>query len=1081
MIRCSLLQVSFASDGFPSDMMKARIEANSQMLATRTEALFLAHCDRGHRWADLLFGKLLICQWFVAIAVAVWISPLSWSGATSKIHPHVWLAVVLGLIVISLPVWLAHHRPGRFSTRLTIGCAQVLLSSILIHLTGGRIETHFHVFCSLAVLAFYRDWRVLVAASATVLLDHVLRALFAPESVFGSPATDVWRAFEHGGWVVLEDIFLILATNNALQETRSHARREAELEFLNQTTERAIADRTTELRASVARTHSILDAALDAIISIDSHGRIIEFNPAAETMFGLNASDVIGQPLSTMLMKPDVTPGERDDVAALIADDCAPMLGRRVELEGFHRSGRRFPVEVAIVITGATTRSYTAFIRDISERRQIEKDQLKAKQQAEEASRAKSQFLASMSHELRTPLNGVIGMTELLIGTRLDDRQLQFARACQTSGRALLDLINDILDVSKIEAGKLELDRHDFDLEQLVRDTTDLFGMRANEAGPELICEFDLNARQIYSGDSTRLRQVMVNLLSNSRKFTDRGEIVLSVSRIEQHDSTATLRFSVRDTGIGIPADRIHRLFQSFSQVDSSTTRKYGGTGLGLAISKHLVTAMGGTIGVESQVGEGTTFWFTLPLPVVGDCEIQSSQNKSNFQNLRVLIVDDNATNRTIIQEQVRGWGMLPTTACSVEDALLLFNLPESPFDLVISDYHMPNQTGIDLAIELKRRGIQPPFVLLGSSMTEPAFNEMIRAAGIRQQLTKPVLSTQLYTALQSVVQSPKSPPSAPPSTEKDAASSPAQASPVFKGELLVAEDNAVNLLYVTSVLNRAGYTTQTASNGLQAVLAVRTQRFALVLMDCQMPELDGYEATRCIRNLEAKGRLSGHVPIVALTANAIKGDSERCLDAGMDAYLSKPFDPQQLISLVEKLSLPCQVEDEVADFTEFGDEPNQVADQADSPAEQSGGNPVSSRVSLEQPSPAERASPIDKDLLLNRCMGSLDFMESLLSELQASGMSHVDEIARHNSANDVVKTGNAAHALKGAAGILSAEPIRKLAAGIEQATRTGSLEGVSEAVDELRLEMNRCLAFIPTLKRSEDVIEPAQMSEAFQ
>lgn len=1051
-------------------MMKL-LGKESTVLQVRSQELFEVHCERVYCWADRLFGRLLIVQWIAAIAVALWISPQTSAGASASVQQHAWMALFLGLAVIGAPVYLVITAPGRFATRMSVAVAQALMSALFIHLTGGRIETHFHVFCSLAVLAFYRDWRVLAVASATVLVDQLLRGFLVPQSVYGSSVVNLWRPFEHAGWAVIEDFFLVLAANYSLAETRTHAQREAVLEFNNEVTEKAIADRTAELRTSVARTRSILDAALDAIVSIDSLGRIIEYNPAAETTFGYPASAVLGEPLSKLVGDGSDVPDQ--SLVAYLSTERGRILGRRIDAEAMHQDGRRFPVEVAVVSIGTTSSTYTAFIRDISDRRQIELAQLKAKQQAEEASLAKSQFLASMSHELRTPLNGVIGMTELLMNTSLDERQSQFVRACQNSGRTLLELINDVLDFSKIEAGKLELDQHDFDLEQLVRDTIDMVWLRAHEKGLELICEFDRHARQIYSGDSTRLRQIMVNLLTNAEKFTDRGEIVLGVTVVARKDSQATLRFSVRDTGIGIPPDRLNRLFQQFSQVDSSTTRKYGGTGLGLAICKHLVDAMGGTIGVESHVGEGTTFWLTLPLTVREDCELQSSQDFDCFENRCVLIVDDNATNRLIIEEQTRSWGMIPRGAANVDEALRIFDEAKragNPFELVISDFHMPDRTGVDLARDLEKRGALPPFILLGSTITDSAFSQVIHSLGIRQQLTKPVLSTQLYTAAHSLLQSQRH-----ISQEADfsrGGTAVGHSPPAFKGELLVAEDNAVNTLYVTSLLNQAGYSTQTASNGLQAVLAVRTQHFALVLMDCQMPELDGYEATRCIRNLEAKGRLSGHVPIIALTANAIKGDAERCLEAGMDAYLSKPFEPEHLLRLVDRLSRPVEINSNLEDFPDEASENNQQPATAEEPSPEIAETAVSSLAGCtigvihDGNGPPDAAPPpIDCQALLQRCMGSVEFMESLLGELESTGLHHVEDIERHFSQNNPIETANAAHALKGAAGILSAESVRRLASDIEQASRSGTVVGIETAIAELRIAMDRTLEFIPTVK----------------
>jgi PAS domain S-box-containing protein len=1038
-------------------------------LTGRAHQLFLDHSRRVHRWADQLFLRLLILQWMISLAIALWLTPLAWDGDARSVHPHVWQALLLGGTIVALPVWLILHRPGSMPTRLSVAVGQALISAMLIHLTGGRIETHFHVFCSLAVLAFYRDWRVLVLATVTVLFDHVVRGILFPQSVFGTPLVSWWRPLEHGSWAILEDAVLLLSINYSLRESADVALREAALERTRQETERIVADRTGALRASVARTQSILDAALDAIVRIDSQGRIIEFNPAAESTFGVSAQDVVGKPLAIMLNLPAMD--ELRDCQS--RSGCCTTLNRRFEVDAIHHSGRCLPAEVAIVAIDSASPTYTAFIRDISERRQVEETLLKAKQHAEEASVAKSQFLAAMSHELRTPLNGVIGMTELLIRTDLDERQLQFVQACQNSGRSLLELINDVLDVSKIEAGKLELDAHDFDLEQLVRDTIDMIALTIGQKGLELICEFDPRARRIYSGDSTRMRQILVNLLSNAKKFTERGEIVLTVNVLELDDDEATLRFSVRDTGIGIPADRLHRLFQSFSQVDSSTTRKYGGTGLGLAICKHLVDALGGSIGVDSVVGEGSTFWFSLALPIREDCNLQSPTDANRFAGRRVLIVDDNATSRQILERQAQSWGMVPATADSVESALRIFDLSRSegrPFDLVIGDDQMPEQTGIDLARAIKSRGAMPPFILMGSSTAEPTHhrarpNPSLSDCGIRQQLAKPVLSTQLFTAVQSVLQSQHSPSGSAAAADNGCGEGLVRR---CRGELLIAEDNAVNALYVTTLLNQAGYATQTANNGLQAVLAVRMQQFSLVLMDCQMPELDGYEATRCIRNLEAKGRLSGRVPIIALTANAVKGDVDRCLEAGMDDYMSKPFEPTQLLRMVERLARPVESHDDFVERNAAEASPALGIGSSNERENEQRTERKSEPAAVVESSidEADVPPPLDVPTLLRRCMGSLDLMDSLLAELESSGAGQVEKIANSFAHGDCSQTAEAAHALKGAAGIMGAESIRQTAATLEKAGRAGTLEGLDAAIADLKMEMNRCLSFIPTARQ---------------
>jgi len=814
----------------------------------------------------------------------------------------------------------------------------------------------------------------------------------------------------------------------------------------------------TALRAAEEKYRSIFENSVEGIFQTSPDGQYLSANPALARIYGYESSDELIAGIGDIERQLYLDPNRREEFRRRITSD-GVVTG--FESQVYRRDGSVIWIsEAARGVRNADGQieRYEGTVVDITERKQLEEWQ-RQKEAADAANLAKSSFLARMSHEIRTPLNGVIGMTELLMTTELDARQHQFVRACQTSGRALLSLVNDILDLSKIEAGKLELDLHDFDLEQLVRDTTEMLWLRAQEKKLELICDFDPQARQIYAGDSNRMGQILINLMNNAVKFTEKGEVVLRVVCDRLDDDSATLRFIVRDTGIGIPQERANRLFQPFSQVDSSTTRKYGGTGLGLAISKHLVEMMGGQISVESRVGEGTTFWFTLVLPVREHCELYSENDRRAVRGRRVLIVDDNETNRLIMEEQTRRWGMRPISVSCVDQALILFdNATEvgQAFDLIISDYDMPDQNGAEFVGALRGRPVMPPFILLGSGLSNESV-ETLQAMGVRQQLTKPVLSTQLYAAVHSVLQQHRHPAMAQVvrSSEKLASDRVGSAGNDEHGDVLVVEDNAINRLYVSSVLSQFGYPYQVATDGLEAIQAIREHQFSIVLMDCQMPELDGFEATRCIRKLESEGRLPGHVPIIALTANAVKGDAERCAGAGMDHYLSKPFDPRSLGEMIKKYGrkVPLDTVNSVSSSV-FGD--RTLSETLPTTDEQTSMTPGD-----------QSDAPIQSDVLLERCLGDVNFMDTLLNELAASGPIRVAEISRQFELNNHVETANAAHALKGAAAILGAEPIRQLTATIEELGRSGTLEGVAQMLIDLQLEMNRCLHYIPTVKQT--------------
>jgi len=801
----------------------------------------------------------------------------------------------------------------------------------------------------------------------------------------------------------------------------------------------------TALIESEERFRSLAESATDAIISVDSNGNAIHWNSAAESTFGYSAKEVIGRPLVSLL--PVKYRHSRNNVLTRIAlGTGADAVGQTIEVVGLRKDGTEFPLELSLSSWKTPEGTFcTGIARDITKRKQTEKMLKKSIAAAEDANLAKTEFLTRMSHEIRTPVHGTMGMIDLTLDTRLTPEQHEYLSVAKSSAESLLTIINDILDFSKIGARELKLEEAPFNLRSTIELAVDMVALRAHRKGLELLCHIPPQVPADLIGDAGRLRQILVNLVGNAVKFTTQGEVTVAVETIAEQGEEVELHFSVRDTGIGIPHDKHEIIFEAFHQADGSTTRQYGGTGLGLTISQQLVKLMGGRIWMESEPDMGSTFHFNVRLASQSPVEQDpiTPAILPDVRGMRALVVDDNATSRSILRELLSNWGIEVTEA--EDGATGLYEMEEARessriFHLILLDKAMPGIDGFNVAGQFHDDpALKSSIIMMLSS--DSVHDDVPRCLelGISTYLVKPVKQTVLLDTVITVLGKV---PEVPPETTQTvvvSASGPGS-------RILLAEDNAAAQLIARKRLATQGHEVRVAGNGFEVLQILQEDRFDLILMDVEMPGMNGLEATRVIRKMEADS--GEHIPIIAMTAYAMKEDREQCLEAGMDSYTSKPVNYQELYHEIESLLHPEQ-ESASPQQEEVSPQQEEVSPQQEEAL------PQQEEVSPQQ----EEVSPptVDLDTALDVTGGDSELLEEavalFLVEDYPRQLKELKEGIEHRDA-PAVKA--AAHGIKGAVNSFGGHAVGTIALQLQEMGRDANFDSAETALEELEAEIAR-------------------------
>ncbi|AFM24655.1 PAS domain S-box protein [Desulfomonile tiedjei] len=739
--------------------------------------------------------------------------------------------------------------------------------------------------------------------------------------------------------------------------------------------------------------------------------KYILWNRASTEIYGYSGDELLGKTAHDFFPKEQADRFVEQDREALTS---GKMLCVSEQLVDNRNKGTRImhTKKLPILDEDGSSRYLLVISEDITERKEAEQALIRAREAAEQASRAKSEFLANMSHEIRTPINGIVGMTQLALNTQLTPEQVEYLEAVETSAEALLRLINDILDFSKMEAGKLELVAVDFSLRDSIAETMTTLAVQAHAKGLELLYQVAESIPDTLTGDPGRLRQILINLIANALKFTERGEVVVKVDPDSETKREIRLHFSVADTGIGIPAEKQQRIFNAFEQADGSTSRKYGGTGLGLAISSELVRMMDGSIWLESEPGRGSIFHFTSTFRVAKEpIHTPAPADVSALENLPVLVVDDNATNRRILENTLLQWQTKPTIVDGGEAALHAMKSAHEegrPFKLVITDCMMPEMDGFELVRRINEHpSWATPTIIMLTSAGERGDAARCMKLGISAYLLKPIKQSDLFFTISRVLKEPQDHPAQPSLITRHSIRESTK-----RLHILLAEDNAVNQKLAVKMLERMGHTVSVSANGQEALDCLKIQKFDLVLMDVQMPIMDGLEATRIVREHEKTS--NEHVPIVAMTAYAMKGDKEKCLDAGMDGYISKPINAQELFETLEDLF--------------HNETPEKTVEPRSEPEN----------------------SVVNRTQILDRVGGDETLLKEIVDLFIRDYPRLVSEIRTAIREGDALKLEKGAHALKGSVGNFTSDSPFETALQLEVMGRTRDLSQAQETMKDL-------------------------------